>query len=65
MTNYLKPIETKVINGKTFNIFRSENNMMIRKVGTEEIYSEAIDLDFVDNRYIETDIPINEKIRGD
>lgn len=59
MSNYLKPVEQIVTNGKTFNVFRSPNNKYIQKVGTNEIYSEAIDLDFVDNKYIETDIEIN------
>lgn len=58
MSNYLKPIETKTINGKTFNIFKSPNNMYIKKVDTGELYSEAIDLVYLNNKFIETDIPL-------
>ena len=42
------------------NLYRtySDNNMMIQKVGTEEIYSEAIDVENSGYTYTETDIPI-------
>lgn len=36
----------------------SDRNMMIQKDGTEEIYSEAIDVENSGFTYIETDIPI-------
>ena len=58
MSKYLEPIETKIINGKEFNVFRSPNNMMIQKVGTEEMYSEAVDLAYLNHKYVETDIEI-------
>lgn len=42
------------------NLYRtySDKNMMIQKVGTEEIYSEAIDVENSGYAYTETDIPI-------
>lgn len=42
------------------NLFRiySDRNMMIQKDGTEEIYSEAIDVENSGFTYTETDIPI-------
>lgn len=36
----------------------SDRNMMIQKDGTEEIYSEAIDVENSGFNYTETDIPI-------
>lgn len=36
----------------------SDRNMMIQKDGTEEIYSEAIDVEDSGYSYTETDIPI-------
>lgn len=38
----------------------SDRNMMIQKDGTEEIYSEAIDVENSGYTYTETDIPIDE-----
>ena len=39
----------------------SDLNMMIRKDGTEEIYSEAIDVEDSGYTYTETDIPIDDE----
>lgn len=36
----------------------SDANLMIRKVGTEEVYSEAIDVENARYTYVETDTPI-------
>lgn len=38
----------------------STDNLYIRKVGTEEVYSEAIDVEDAPYEYIETDTPIEE-----
>ena len=38
----------------------SDKGMMIRKKGTEELYSEAIDPQKFNREYEETDIPIDE-----
>ena len=38
----------------------SDNGMMIRKIGTDEIYSEAIDPKKFNREYEETDIPIEQ-----
>ena len=38
----------------------SDVGMMIRKIGTDELYSEAIDPKKFDRRYEETDIPIEK-----
>lgn len=43
------------INGKSFKRFISSNNKIIRKIGTNEEYSEAIDLAEKDYEYEETD----------
>lgn len=36
----------------------SDNNKCIRKVDTDEVYSEAIDVEFANFKYVETDIEI-------
>ena len=38
----------------------SDKGMMIRKIGTEELYSEAIDPKKLNREYEETDIPIEQ-----
>ena len=38
----------------------SDQNLYIRKIGTEEVYSEAIDIENALFVYIETDKPIEE-----
>ena len=38
----------------------SDKGVMIRKIGTDEIYSEAIDPQKFNREYEETDIPIDE-----
>lgn len=38
----------------------SDAGMMIRKIGTDELYSEAIDPKKFDRKYEETDIPIDK-----
>ena len=49
------------------NLFRtySDANFMIQKVGTEEVYSEAVDVEGADYEYIETseaiEVENNEK----
>ena len=44
------------------NLYRtySDSNLMIQKVGTKEIYSEAIDVENSGFTYTETDIPIEQ-----
>ena len=45
------------------NLYRtySDNKVMIRKVGTDEIYDEAIDIETAPYVYEETDKPIVEE----
>lgn len=45
------------------NLYRnySDQNLKIRKVGTEEIYDEAIDVEFAPYTYEETDMPIESE----
>ena len=38
----------------------SDKGMMIRKIGTDELYSEAIDPKKFDRKYEETDIPVEK-----
>lgn len=40
----------------------SDKGMMIRKKGTDELYSEAIDPQNMNREYEETDIPIDGKM---
>ena len=40
----------------------SDKGVMIRKIGTDEIYSEAIDPQKFNREYEETDIPIDQEI---
>ena len=40
----------------------SDKGVMIRKIGTDEIYSEAIDPKKFNREYEETDIPIDQEI---
>ena len=45
------------------NLYRthSDQNRMIQKVGTDEIYSEAVDVEGAPFEYIETDQPIEDE----
>lgn len=45
--------------GVKLNRTYSDNNVLIRKVGTNETYSEAIDVEGSPFEYEETDIPID------
>ena len=44
--------------GKALFITYSDEDFQIRKVGTDEVYDEAIDVENVPYAYEETDIPI-------
>ena len=60
--------ETITINGKQFTKNYSDEGFYIQKVGTEEVYSEAIDPIDSGRTYIETDRlidNINEEINAD
>lgn len=52
--------ETIIIDNRTLIKTWSNASMMIQKDGTEEIYSEAIDVENSGFTYTETDIPIDE-----
>ena len=39
----------------------SDQNLKIRKVGTDEVYDEAIDVEFAPYSYEETDMPIEQE----
>lgn len=39
----------------------SDNNVKIRKVGTQELYDFAIDVETTPFKYEETDIPVSTK----
>lgn len=43
----------------------SDNGLKIRKIGTDEIYDEAIDPQEFHREYEETDIPIDEVIEDE
>ena len=60
--------ETITINGKQFTKNYSDEGFYIQKVGTEEIYSEAIDPIDSGRTYLETDkliADIDEEISAD
>ena len=38
----------------------SDSSLMIKKVGTEEVYDEAVDIDGAPYTYIETSVPIED-----
>ena len=44
------------------NLYRtfSDKGLCIQKVGTEEVYDEAIDIENAPYKYKETDVPIEE-----
>ena len=48
--------------GVVLNRTYSDAGMLIRKVGTEEIYGEAIDVEGSPYTYEETDIPTDEEV---
>lgn len=50
-------VETRADGAKLYRTY-SDNNMMIRKDGTDELYAEAIDVEDSGYTYTETDIPI-------
>lgn len=50
------------INGKSFRKTYSDNNKEIQKAGTDEIYSEAIDILSADYEYVETDKDIESEV---
>ncbi len=47
--------ETVTFNGREFRRTYSDEGYLIRKVGTDEIYSEAVDLPDRNFEYVETD----------
>ncbi len=49
------------ISGKALYRTYSDAGMMIQKVGTAELYSEAIDLEDAPYTYEETDVPIESE----
>ena len=48
--------EKIIINGNSFIKKYSDQGFQIRKIGTDEIYDEAIDIENVSYQYEETDI---------
>ena len=49
------------INNKDFIKQYSDKQVQIQKVGTDELYVEAIDPIEYEREYVETDIPIDEE----
>jgi hypothetical protein len=54
VTEYYKTREDGVVLNRTY----STDGLQIRKIGTDEIYDEAIDVEGADYRYEETDTPL-------
>lgn len=52
--------ETIIINNKKFKRTYSDEGYYIQKVGTDEIYSEAVDILTADYEYVETDKKIED-----
>lgn len=57
-------VEAVDFGGRTFKRTYSDDNFMLRKIGTDEIYSEAVDLPDAAFEYEETDEKIPEKHGG-
>lgn len=53
--------ENIILNGKEFIKHYSNENFYIQKVGTQQIYSEAIDIPTANYEYVETDKKIEEQ----
>lgn len=51
--------------GEALFITYSDKGLQIRKVGTDEIYDEAIDIANVPYTYVETDIPRQDMQNGE
>lgn len=47
--------ETIIVNNKKFKRTYSDEGYYIQKVGTDEIYSEAVDIPTANYEYVETD----------
>ena len=63
MTNYNGGLKKMIIQEQIENDLvktYSDKGMMIRKIGTDELYSEAIDPKRFNREYEETDIPIEQ-----
>lgn len=58
ITEYYKTRKDGVVLNRTY----SDKGMQIRKVGTDEVYDEAIDVENAPFTYEETDIPIEGEI---
>lgn len=61
ITEYYKTREDGVVLNRTY----SDKNVQIRKVGTDEVYDEAIDIENAPYTYEETDIPTEEATEAD
>lgn len=58
ITEYYKTRKDGVVLNRTY----SDKGLQIRKVGTDEVYDEAIDIENAPFTYEETDIPIEGEI---
>ena len=58
ITEYYKTRKDGVVLNRTY----SDKGLQIRKVGTDEVYDEAIDVENAQYTYEETDIPIEGEI---
>lgn len=49
------------------NLYRiySDNNFIIKKIGTEELYDEAIDVEGIEYKYEETNDKIESEVNKD
>ena len=54
----IREFYAKRSDGVNLYLTKSTETLKIRKVGTGEIYDEAVDVEFVNYVYEETDIPI-------
>lgn len=54
----IREFYAKRSDGVNLYLTKSNENFKIRKVGTDEVYDEAIDVEFVNYQYAETDIPV-------
>lgn len=57
-------IRTRKDGVKLYKVY-SKAGMKIKKLGTSEVYDEAIDIEGARARYIETNIPVKEGRKND
>lgn len=56
-------VESITLHGNVFKRTYSDAGFLLRKIGTDELYAEAVDLPDAPYEYEETDIPIDSETK--